>query len=200
MCSSDWDGGQCVDVTGACATNADCKDADGNVDKTKYCKISARYAGSSVTSCFKNYSGTCTAIGSKSEATESNDEVTIEGWTVYRSSSSDMNWWSAKNWCEAQGKRLISADHLGCYKDDGTTPFGDKTAGFCCAEGQANCGSTLSKQSAIMQALRREWSGAGAWTNTSYDSCDAFIVRLYTGFVGINFRNNYGGNYALCEK
>ena len=197
MCSSDVGG--CVDVSGNCATNADCKDADGNVDKTKYCKISARYAGSSVTSCFKNYSGTCTAIGSKSEAT-------IEGLgTVYRSSSR-MTWWSARNWCEAQGKRLISADALGCYSNtDGTTPhssLGTGTArGYCCAQGQASCGSTLSKQSAIMQALRREWSGRSdyVWTNTSYDSCFVFGVDLDDGEVGSGYYSRYYVNFALCE-
>ena len=171
MCSSDVGG--CVDVTGECATNADCKDADGNVDKTKYCRISA-------SNCYgANARGACTAIGSKSEAT-------IEGLgTVYRSSAT-MNWWSAKNWCAAQKeqgkrKRLISADHLGCYQSDGTTPHSGTSRGYCCAAGQASC-----------------------WTDTSYSSCNAFFVHLSSGYVG-NLGNrldgyNRGYNiYAVCE-
>ncbi len=190
MCSSDVGG--CVDVSGNCATNADCKDADGNVDKTKYCQISASRTFSE-TSCHKDYTGTCTAIGSKREAT-------IEGLgTVYRSNST-MSWWSARNWCEAQGKRLIdiSGNRLGCYQNDGTTPFGDKTIDYCCAAGQANCGRTKTKQSAIMQALRREWSRVYVWTNTGYSSCYAFAVSLYDGFVTYAYRD--GLHYALCEE
>ena len=183
MCSSDVGG--CVDVTGECATNADCKDADGNVDKTKYCRITA-------SDCYgANATGTCTAIGSKSVAT-------IEGLgTVYRSIFG-MTWWSAKNWCEAQGKRLISADHLGCYRSDGTTPHSGTSRGYCCAAGQASCSSNKTKQSAIMQALRSEWSSGYVWTNTSYSSCTAFSVELGIGYVGTNARNYYA-YYALCE-
>ena len=194
MCSSDWDGGQCVDVSGNCATNADCKDADGNVDTTKYCKISASYVGSSVTSCYKSYTGRCVYKGDLPAG------VAIEGLgTVYRSSSSSMNWWSAKNWCAAQGKRLISADALGCYRSDGTTPHSGTSRGYCCAKGQANCSSTASKQSAIMQGLRSEWSSGWLWTNTSYDSCRAFGVGLNGGNVsGSNRYNDY--YYALCEE
>ena len=185
MCSSDWEGGRCVAVTGVCATNADCKDADGNVDKTKYCKITAG-------NCYgANARGTCEKLGGKSEAT-------IEGLgTVYRSNST-MTWWSAKNWCAAQGKRLISADHLGCYRSDGTTPHSGTSRGYCCAAGQASCSSNKTKQSAIMQALRSEWSSGYVWTNTSYSSCTAFSVELGIGYVGTNARNYYA-YYALCE-
>ena len=184
MCSSDMGG--CVDVSGECKRNADCGDDE-------YCKISASDAPYE-TSWFKNYSGTCTAIGSKSEAT-------IEGLgTVYRSIDDEMTWWSAKNWCEAQRKRLIdiSGNRLGCYQDDGTTSFGDKTADFCCAEGQASCGSTASKQSAIMQALRSKWVYGYMWMDTSYSSRSAFLVKLNNGHVSYDYRNN--GYYALCEE
>ena len=188
MCSSDWDGDQCVDVSGNCATNADC------TEPNMYCHISATFAYSE-TSCFKNYSGTCVAIGSKEEAT-------IEGLgTVYKSSSSDMTWWSAKNWCAAQGKRLISADHLGCYRNtDGTRPHSGINRGYCCAQYQTRCGDTLSKQSAIMQGLRRKWSGI-AWTDTSYNSCQAFGAYMYFGEVFYYYRSDDDYfNYALCEE
>ena len=182
MCSSDVGG--CVDVTG-CQSNADCGDDE-------YCKISVSYAFSE-TSCYKDYTGTCTAIGSKSEATiEGLGTVTVYG------SIFGMTWWSAKNWCAAQGKRLISTDHLGCYQNDGKTPFGDKTTGFCCAQGQASCRSTASKQSAIMQALRSKWGGRSVWTNTGYDSCNVFYVTLYNGYVGKD--HHHYGKTALCEE
>ena len=185
MCSSDWDGGQCVDVSGECKRNADCGDDE-------YCEISASYA-SSETSCYKSYTGRCVSKGDLPAG------VAIEGLgTVYKSSDY-MTWWSARNWCEAQGKRLIdiSGNRLGCYKNDGKTPF-DKTMGYCCAEGRANCGSTKTRQSAIMQALRRKWDGSSVWTDTSYNSCKAFRVNLYYGNVSNSGRNN-GYDFALCE-
>ena len=193
MCSSDVGG--CVDVSGACANNSDCETISGCEGGKCYCGISASYA-SSEASCYKSYTGTCVSKGDLPAG------VAIEGLgTVYRSIDGDMTWWSAKNWCAAQGKRLISADHLGCYsKTDGTTPHSGTSRGYCCAAGQANCGSTKTKQSAIMQALRSEWS-SGVWTNTSYGSCHAFYVYLNTGGVNSYHRNNPSYRiYALCEE
>ena len=176
MCSSDWDGGQCVDVSGNCATNADCKDADGNVDKTKYCKITAG-------NCYgANARGTCEKLGGKSEAT-------IEGLgTVYRSNST-MTWWSAKNWCEAQGKRLISVSDLQCDH------LSEETYGYCCKD-SGSCSSNITTQSAIMQALRRKWSEGLVWTNTSYSSCIAFGVNLYRRTV----LNGLGRDYTVAYR
>ena len=186
MCSSDVRG--CVDVSGACANNSDCETNAACKGGKCYCKISVSYTPSS--SCFKDYTGTCTAIGSKREAT-------IAGLgTVYRSNGF-MTWWSAKNWCEAQGKRLISADHLGCYQSDGTTPHSGTSRGYCCAKGRASCGFTAGKQSAIMQVLRSKFGGDIGWTNTSSSSCSAFAVGLSNGNVYANSRLNYF--YALCE-
>ena len=179
MCSSGTGG--CVDVTGECATNADC------TEPNTYCKISAD-------NCYgANARGTCEDI-------EGKEEATIEGWTVYKSNGY-MTWWSAKNWCAAQGKRLISADHLGCYRNtDGTRPHSGINRGYCCAQYQTRCGDTLSKQSAIMQGLRRKWSGI-AWTDTSYNSCQAFGAYMYFGEVFYYYRSDDDYfNYALCEE
>ena len=176
MCSSDVGG--CVDVTGACATNADCKDADGNVDKTKYCKISARdcYGGGA--------RGTCTALGGQSKAN-------IKGLGMVYRSNSTMTWWSAKNWCEAQGKRLISYSDLQCDH------LSDRGYGYCCKD-SGSCSSNITTQSAIMQALRSKWDSGYVWTDTSYSSCYAFRVGLYDGYV--SYTDRYGnGYYALCE-
>ena len=182
MCFSDVGG--CVDVSGKCATNADCKDADGNVDETKYCQISA-------SDCYgANATGTCEDIKkSNDEATEGNDKVTIEGLgTVYKSSST-MNWWSARNWCEAQGRRLISVSDLQCdHLSYGAT-------GYCCKD-SGSCNNNITTQSAIMQALRSKWRSSLLWTNTSYDSCYAFLVNL--SFGGVTSLNRNYTDYALC--
>ncbi len=115
-----------------------------------------------------------------------------------------MSWWSARNWCEAQGTRLldISGNRLGCYQSDGITPFGDKTTGSCCAEGQAKCGNDKTKQSAIMQALRSEWDSDFVWVhgrNSSSSFCQGLGISLSFGGVGTVNHNTYYYSRTLCE-
>ena len=52
----------CITLTGGCTKNSDCKDAEGNVDATKYCKLSASF-------CTGPTSGTCTDKGTLTEYT-----------------------------------------------------------------------------------------------------------------------------------
>ena len=119
MCSSDVGG--CVDVAGACANNTDCEEVAACEGGKCYCRISA-------SDCNGNGArGTCISKGTFVT-------IDIEGLgTVYQGGY--MNWWSARNWCKAHGKSLIdiSGNRLGCYQSDGTTPFGAKTMGYCCA-------------------------------------------------------------------
>ena len=44
--------------------------------------------------------------------------------TKYCWSNSEMNWWNANAWCDAQGRRLFSMDDC-IYSVTGTTAFAD---------------------------------------------------------------------------
>ena len=171
MCLSDVVGCVGVDVTGECATNADC------TEPNTYCGISAY-------NCYGvGARGRCTALGSKSEAT-------IEGLgTVYKSNDY-MTWWSARNWCEAQGKRLISVSDLQCDHFEGTY-------GYCCKD-SGSCSSNITTQSAIMQGLRNTWSSGSVWTNTSPNPCSAFYVNLKHGLVPNTNRHADTSAITLC--
>ena len=127
MCSS-AEGG-CEEVAGECINNTDC-------NSDQYCQISASSV-SSETSCFNNYKGTCVSLGISPNA------VKTEGLGKVYKSSGGMSWWSARNWCEAHGKRLLDMrnNRLDYYQNDGKTPFGDTTLGPCCAMGQISYGT-----------------------------------------------------------
>ncbi|MBQ7413771.1 MAG: hypothetical protein IJV07_05850, partial [Alphaproteobacteria bacterium] len=145
-------------------------------------------------SCTDVTGGTCTALSSVSY-----EDKSVSGFGTLRRSGSRMYWWSAKNWCEAHGKRLIKIDNnrLDCY-DASHTAFGATTTGYCCASDAMDCNSTLTNQSAKMQALRGAWSSGGYhWIDTDYNSCFAFRVYLNTGTVIGGSRSS--SNYALCE-
>ncbi|MBQ7412814.1 MAG: hypothetical protein IJV07_00870, partial [Alphaproteobacteria bacterium] len=174
--------GTCVKNTDGCTTNSDCAG-------TEFCQITA-------SSCTDVTGGTCTALSSVSY-----EDKSVSGFGTLRKSIRTMNWWSAKNWCEAYGKRLIKIDNnrLDCYKN-GETVFGSTMRGFCCALDVATCDDVVTNQSAKMQALRGAWNSDTVWTDTDYSSCNAFVINLSNGQV-----TNHGGSRttgvfeALCE-
>ena len=77
-----------------CATNDDCG------DDTKYCQI-----GGSATS---TTTGTCEPKGDLTD-------VIFNGRAFYVGPT--MNWWSAQNFCQAHGKKLVSLGSLGLATD-----------------------------------------------------------------------------------
>ncbi len=184
MCSSRFAG--CVEATG-CLSNADCNEGE-------YCLISAT-KDMSETTCYKDYNGVCMTL-------TDGTETEIEGvGTVFRSNVEVGSWWAAKNWCQAHGKRLmrISNNRLGCYREsDGTTPFGETTTGYCCAENQAGCSDDKTKQSILMQELRNKLSDGTVWLETDFSSCVASYMLLSIGGIG-NSSRGYN-DYALCEE
>ena len=102
-----------------CSTNEDCTKNNPNTE-TPWCKITK--PSGVTTACIdpSNYKGTCTSI-----ATTTNGGVTASSTTIYGLgevivSSSGINWWSAKNWCKAHGKKLINIEAFQAYYPTGT--------------------------------------------------------------------------------
>ena len=92
--------GECVTPTGECVTNADC-------DPDEFCLFesytSATDAG---TTCNVPANGVCTALtGSYAPKVVENTEEPLYGVTY---SDATMNWWSASNWCQANGSSLMT--------------------------------------------------------------------------------------------
>ncbi len=182
MCSS-AEGG-CEEVAGECINNTDC-------NSDQYCQISASSA-SSETSCFNNYKGTCVSLGISPNA------VKTEGLGKVYKSSGGMSWWSARNWCEDHGKRLLDMrnNRLDCYQNDGKTPFGDTTLGALLRDG-ANF--VWNGQSVTMQTLRNQFVGQYIWTRVTKSACQVLHLDLWGGQVKVvNRATGYYGA-ALCE-
>ena len=109
--------GECKEITeGDCTTNADCKEAG------KYCQIEGRYEYENENDCFIPTTGTCETLDDGAEITY-NDKTFLH-------SSSEMNWWSARNWCLAHEKSLASLSDLSCTTKSCDNWFGlSKTLG-----------------------------------------------------------------------
>ncbi len=86
-------------------------------------------------------------------------------------SNIELNWWSASNWCKANGRHLATMYEV-CPDWDGNT-------------GSGKCPVIASSISGY------------AWTATASGSVSAFNVYPSNGHVNYNLRNNPGR--ALCQ-
>ena len=178
ICNSGYAGANCSEAENACTTNDNC-------DAGYFCKYD------SIPSCtVAPTTGKCV------------DAAGYRGGRMsgYVWSNIRLDWFNAKNFCEAQGKHMISISDLNCpytvdqYKANGNW-------GYCCATAGSGITSDCNNNySSAITTLR----GTGApldyyWTeDLTNDSCYAFLVFLSNGLVGSLYRN-YGGGYALCE-
>ena len=176
------------DSAGAgCLTHADCGSG-------LFCKYPTP---SDNCSEIPDVSGTCSPIGSR-------EEHKIPGWgTLYRSKNT-MNYWSAKDWCAAQGDSLadLEGNPMQCYRS-GYGYSSGTWSGYCCRS-SASCTTAADTQSPIMQEMRRAFSSAGStafWSarKLSATSCQQWMPRMSDGYMCTTYvrTNNY---YALCMK
>ena len=149
----------CDTVTGqcfaGCRTNADCPDSN------TFCDLDVSSTGESCTQ--EPGQGRCRSISKQPVG-------------AYVRSTDDMNWWSARNFCDRLGKSMIDI------------------SGKCSnwadikASGSGTC--TEMKISSV--------SFSRYWTKTLWNSCLAFNVRAYDGSVNDDNRNS--NSRALCEE
>ena len=143
--------GECkTGLTGDCTTNADCK------EKGKYCKIEG----------VKVLNGTCEALDSGIPAAYKDK--------TFLNSPSEMTWWSARNWCLAHGKSLVSLSDLSCTTKD-------------CED---------------WDGLKATFGSSYYWTNDSAGFSYAFVIATETQHVngsgwGVGYHNN--NYYPLCR-
>lgn len=186
----------CVKPTSGCTKNSDCKDAEGNVDTTKYCKLTALQ-------CTGPTGGTCT---DKGELDDTNDftvkTLNLPGGdlTVYK--GGNMNWWSAFNLCQAHGKQMVTMSDLG-IADSGTNTvcfFGKTHVSYATSPCICNGGSD-SDCSATNAAIRGAFGTSDyLWLAESATSCFARFVSLGAGGVLARPGNRHKTDYsALCR-
>lgn len=135
-----------------CETNANCKSG-------YFC------AFEDPTTCSDQGTGACELISDYGP-----DSTTAAG---FIRSINDMTYWSAQNWCAAQGKTLATKASIGCsgvYNDYCTS---DTVAEF------------------------QIWGAKTGWLEGYRDSCHAYSMIFDIAFVNDNF-TNASGAYALC--
>ena len=202
ICDFDWEGEACeVESTDPdryenqeCDTNADC-----GSQGLYFCQYTS-------VNCTTGHTakGRCTKTS------------TIRGsGDGYVWSTDYMDWYSAANFCAANGKEMISFDDLDCPYTLSQYKSNDNW-GYCCVDdtnsigqqcGELATGTTTAAAVAVnsdhssgIQAIQ----AAGApityyWTKTltADYSCRAFRVDLSYGYVNDSARNT--GDYALCR-
>jgi len=160
-------------------TSAQCNKPDEGEDYTK-CLSNADCCGGDFcwypnTSCQAPGVGQCKQISSYSYA----DGVTTmsDGHTWVHSYHS-FNWWSAQNWCTAQGLKPVTRTDIGC---------GDVNSGKC---------------TNMSQSILEKWGNQNRhWLDGSYKPC-AGVHYVHFSEKTIYFDVvNYGGAYsrALCH-
>lgn len=87
--------GTCWKAESGCTVNADCESGE-------FCNLGTEGSETPV-------GGTCEAIGDGIPSNEVKDD---DGNVVFAAgqflaSLNDMNWWSARNWCKAQGRQMV---------------------------------------------------------------------------------------------
>ena len=176
--------GMCETLPEKCNKNADC-------NRGEYCDITD-YGGNKCTKDTSGMKGTCRNASSDVKTPESGTNP------PFVMSSRSMRWWSAKNFCEALGKTLVSVGDYGCAHS--ICPSGcSATWGYCHATAsQSVTSSATNDRAAKVQAMYDAYGNLGyTWTNTDYSSCEAYCVDFYDGYVDGYGRGN--GRYAVCK-
>ena len=161
-------------VTPECVTNSKC-------DSGEYCELDSTQNHRSCTEA-PTY-GECVSI--------SDTPKDVAGVGRYQKSSSTMNWWSAQNYCQAIGGRMVTVADFGCGYDY----VGAGKTGYCNTDTTTSSSGTRSTN---MVAFQRAFGRSSVlWTSDSRDACDAYGVPLTFGNVGSS--NRFYPFYALCR-
>jgi len=176
-------------------TSGVCNEPDGDGPCTQNSDCCGGYfcAFENPTGCIENVkgNGTCVFVEDfKPDTTSVNGHIWVR-------SKKTMSWWSAQNWCTAQGKSPTSRTDLGCshvINDNYCTKSVTEANTGGISDGLAYEGSTL-------RALQDSgWSSSTSgwhWLSDGFSSCSFYDVVLSGGHISIGWRNL--SFYALCH-
>ena len=204
-----------VENGGECTSNADC----GGNGSGYYCKITQYVQQGTLdynnTDCYTGLTGTCTVVPRPTRLTATQKSLLRQaGFASSIVMGPTLNWWSANNWCQAQGTNLIPRSELGCT----TGIYQCCKSGMSCQtskwtnlwNGKTNIINTgmeaeVAKFADKMVALRRALGSAYFWTGTPYsnraqnsNACYYSTFVPASGWLELNTRYTTT-NYALCE-
>ncbi len=156
-----------------CSTNADCKTGE-------YCLITDY--GSDV--CTKDTSG-MSGICQNTEAHLLAKPLTAPFWM----SNKLMDWRSAKNFCQALGKTMVSLSDFGCAHTFCRSGC-DSEGGYCQASSESSRTDANAQKSSVMESMINAYGNKimGGWTDTDHSSCVVYaflITPLENGLGGV---------------
>jgi len=165
-------------------TSAQCNKPDEGEDYTKCLSNADCCYGefcwfSNDSDCTDAGMGQCKKVSDFTPSTAEAATTTAAGKTWIRSYG--MNWWSAQNWCEAQGKNPVSRADLGC---------GNLHYTYCTQLGT------------VLKAIQDKWDKYGYhWLEDYGNSCSAYGVRFSDSRIASGPRySNAAVHYcALCQ-
>ena len=205
-----------------CITNADCDE----IGSGYYCNITSTTTGTNTDSleqaCYADLAGTCAVIADQIRLTAAQKSLlTKAGFKSTFLAGPKLNWWSARNWCKAQGKNLISVSDMECYyrNSNNTLINAGGSSSQCCKKGQT-CPSNwsalwndktivdgseeeIAKFGKKVVALRKIYGENNFWTGSLHatatpNSCRFFVVYNRYGRV-TDYRGDQYSYYTLCE-
>ena len=189
-----WDGTTCIEgyvckgTTSECQTNSDCNQLYGS---GYYCNIE----------CFTDHcSKETTSLGGSCRKAISDVKEPNSGTTPpFVMSSEKMYWWSAKNFCQALGQRLVDVTDYECAHAICPDDNCDNEWGFCHADtSNTVIGGTPSNISAKIAAMKEAYGSYYCWVDMDYNSCRPYFTNFNQGLVTFGYRNNR--YYAVCES
>ena len=179
----------CSATDGACLDNSDC------CNSTDFCSWSGAGGVNTSTGKPNASSGICTPLSTYGNGTGTNAKtLSVRGTTIeFISSSSNVNWWTAKNWCECKGMVLSSRDDLGC---------GDLSQEYCSQSGYwADDGMEAARKGSVLEAMQNSgWNNMAGWLNDEGESTPytAYRVDTNTTLIFEDIRDN-AHFPALCR-
>lgn len=153
---------------------------NGQCDTGEYCHINANNM------CSEISTGTCTSLGTVHTVSGKTGTAALYNGMIYTTDMVDggMTWWSATNWCKAQGKRLVSLSDLGITRPDSFSCSGSECIG--------------ANRDALIEAFGN--GDLDFWTNDHFGPCYAFCVNFYSESVYSDETNSYFYYYfPLCK-
>ena len=184
-----------------CTTQDDC----GGNNSEYYCDITSwdinGLCTDGNTSYYSNLRGTCQKVSNISHT-----DATVTGLGSVRRSNSNMNWWTAGNWCQAQGKNLIDVKNFQIYRSGTSTLVVEGTTGSDACAKNKTCvqwcyspynqmwnGNTLTdatdangeryqdKYSAVMKDLRVQFNSNELefWTKSGFENVNPNFCEVF---------------------
>ena len=183
-----------------CTSNDDCEEGE------VYCALKG-YDGNGHPA-----QGSCEPIGFFYDSSPDAEITQLLGVPV-RFSSFSMTWWSADNWCRAQGKQLLPVEDFQCYRSGTSTPYTENMEqyGYCCAGNGATCSyvsnwhtsSSKDNYSPVLYAVGEAFgfTNVSVWTASNYGT-NNYAYYAILGEGGMSRRRRDGDTYsihALCK-